>query len=267
MGNVLLVVPTFNCERQISRVIEQFALCKSALFKEMIIIDNRSGDRTIDISKLTIKKLKQSKVSIYLNDKNYGLGGSHKVAFDYCLSRKYDGVVILHGDDQGRLSDIVPFLSDTQFMGDVSLLGARFMPDSKIIGYKRIRIIGNNIFNFLYSLTTKTCIYDMGSGLNYFSAKSISSVDYKKMPDDLTFNNAFLLALLADNQKIKFFPITWREEDQISNARLWSQSLKLIKYLFLYLRNKKLLLSTNFSNLYNGEYSSTIVLKPSELHQ
>ncbi|WP_281776978.1 glycosyltransferase family 2 protein [Polynucleobacter sp. KF022] len=259
MENFLLVVPTFNCEKQISRVVEQFALCGASVFKEMIIIDNRSEDGTIEVSKAAIERLAQSKISIYLNDKNFGLGGSHKVAFNYCLSMGYDGIVILHGDDQGRLMDIIPYILDPSFSDDQCLLGARFMSNSRVSGYKKIRTIGNIIFNILYTMVTRSRVYDMGSGLNFFSSKVISSFDYKKMPDDLTFNNAFLLALLANQQKIKFFPISWREEDQVSNAKLWSQSLRLLKYLVLYLRSPLLLLSTDFSNPSNKFYSSSRV--------
>ena len=38
---------------------------------------------------------------------------------------------------------------------------------------------------------------------------------------------------------IKFFPISWREEDQASNVRMINQAIKVLKYLFSYILNKK----------------------------
>ena len=59
------------------------------------------------------------------------------------------------------------------------------------------------------------------------------------MPDDLTFNNAYLLEIIRDKAKFRFQPISWSETDQESNAKLLSQSLKILKLLINFLLNKK----------------------------
>ena len=37
----------------------------------------------------------------------------------------------------------------------------------------------------------------------------------------------------------KFFPLTWREEDQVSNAKFMKQSMEIFKIVFRYKFNKK----------------------------
>ena len=61
------------------------------------------------------------------------------------------------------------------------------------------------------------------------------------MPDDLTFNNAFLLTMISNKIRLGYYPISWREEDQVSNAKLFRQSLKILRYLlqFILKRNNK----------------------------
>lgn len=49
-------------------------------------------------------------VKLLRKDKNYGLGGSHKVSFNYAIENGFDYVIVLHGDDQGHISNLVPYL-------------------------------------------------------------------------------------------------------------------------------------------------------------
>ena len=252
---LLVAVPAYNCSSQIGRVIKQFKISSFDSFFELLIIDNRSTDDTLKVAIEVSELNAEMNISIIQNDENYSLGGTHKVAFQYALEKNYDGVVILHGDDQGRLSDLEPFICITNLTKYECILGARFMKGSHLMGYGQVRILGNRIFNTLYSICTGQRVLDMGSGLNYYSKKLILSEIHKKMPDDLTFNNAFLLAIIAAGKKVQFAPISWREEDQISNAKLWSQSIKLIKYLAKYIASRKNYLNTDFRPIKRENYS------------
>lgn len=243
---ILVAVPAYNCSNQIGRVIKQYVNSKFDSFVELVVIDNCSTDKTLDTAIHHANRYPNKNISIIKNYQNYGLGGTHKIAFDYAISKSYDGIVILHGDDQGNLSDIEPYLDVHNLAQYDCILGSRFMKDSKLIGYSRFRIFGNIIFNQLYSIFTNHKVLDLGSGLNYFSHKTISRSIHHKMPDDLTFNSAFLIGILAAGERIKFVPISWREDDQISNVKLWSQSISLVQYLFKYLKGKKNYLSMEF---------------------
>lgn len=250
-----MAVPAYNCSNQIGRVIKQYADSSLDTFIELVVIDNRSSDNTLQSAIECSNSHPHKKISILQNDHNYNLGGTHKVAFQYALDKNYDGVVILHGDDQGQLSDIAPYLDAHNLAQYDCILGSRFMRDSKLIGYSQFRIFGNTIFNWLYSILTNHKILDLGSGLNYFSRKTIKMSLHQKMPDDLTFNSAFLIGIIAAGGRIKFIPISWREDDQISNVKLWSQSISLMRYPFKYLKGKKKYLNIDFSPTKNPCYS------------
>ncbi len=258
-SKILVAVPAYNCSSQIGRVIKQFADLSFDAFSELLVIDNQSTDDTLLSAIKSANFYPQKKISIIQNDQNYNLGGTHKVAFQYTLEKNYDGVVILHGDDQGRLSDIVPYLHTQNITGDDCILGARFMKGSELVGYPTMRVLGNLIFNSIYSICTHQRIFDMGSGLNFYGRDLIATSLHRTMPDDLTFNNAFLLSILAANKKVQFIPISWREEDQISNAKLWSQSIKLLKYLLKYLKSKINYVRTDFRSFKISNYTYKII--------
>ncbi|MEL6208581.1 MAG: glycosyltransferase family 2 protein [Pseudomonadota bacterium] len=253
---LMVAVPAYNCSAQIQRVIRQFTPEIAPLFTELVVIDNQSRDDTIAKALEAAEDCTTLPVTVLRNVENYSLGGTHKVAFQRCLDRGHDGVVILHGDDQGRIADFAG-LHDMITANDPDcVLGARFMTGADLTGYAAFRVFGNHVFNALYTACTLHRVYDMGSGLNYYSRALIERGVHTKMPDDLTFNNCMLLATYAAKAKVAFAPISWREEDQVSNAKLVNQSLKLLKYLWLYLTNRQALLSSDFREMPRADYPS-----------
>lgn len=107
---ILLFIPGYNCEKQIIRVLGQLDQETVKYFSEIIMVNNRSTDQTEEVVKGFIEKHPYIPLKLLRNNDNYGLGGSHKVAFSYAKEHGFDYVVVLHGDDQGTLADILPAL-------------------------------------------------------------------------------------------------------------------------------------------------------------
>jgi hypothetical protein len=82
---------------------------------------------------------------------------------------------------------------------------------------------------------------------------------YKKFPDTLYFNDCMILALCHLKQKVLFFPISWREEDQVSNNKLTSFGVSLLKLCGRYLKNKNEFVTREWREKPIEEYTSTII--------
>ena len=80
-----------------------------------------------------------------------------------------------------------------------------------------------------------------------------------KYPDTLYFNDLMILASCYYKQQMLFYPISWREEDQVSNNKLWSFSCALLKMLGKYIRNKKKYLEQEMRTKIIEEYKAQIV--------
>ena len=207
----------------------------SKYIDEIIVINNRSTDNT-EKTVLNYKtKGFMPKIHVLRNDDNYNLGGSHKVAFDYAMKNNFDYIIVLHGDDQGNIHDLMPYLESKEYERHDALLGARFMKKSKLQGYSKFRTFGNCVYNLLFSIIVHRKIYDLGSGLNMYKVSSLKSDYYYKFPDKLTFNYCMIMAAHYYKQNIKFFPITWRESDQASNVKLASQAFNVLGMLGKYM--------------------------------
>lgn len=229
---ILVFIPAYRCEQQISRVIKQFDARVQAWVDTVMVIDNRSPDGTLEAAiKQGQSSLKRCNFIAWRNDDNYGLGGSHKAALRYVVEQNFDYLVVLHGDDQANIHDLIDLFESAEHPHFDSLLGARFMSDSRLQGYSWFRTFGNYVYNALFSLVTRTMIHDLGSGLNLYRVAAYQDFYYKTFPDDLTFNYVMLLASYQRKQIVRFFPISWREEDQRSNVKLFQQAFKVLRLL------------------------------------
>ena len=114
-------------------------------------------------------------------------------------------------------------------------------------------------FNWLYSLVTGARVLDMGSGLNLYYTSIINSGFYRLAPDDLTFNNYMLLASYAHKMRIHFKEISWREEDQVSNAKLFKQAYRLICFLFQYSLSREKFINNDFREIIRNSYKYSII--------
>ena len=236
----LLFIPMYNCEKQITRVLGQLTDKVCQLLGEVVVINNRSTDHGekavmdyLDSHKMPIK------VSLLRNDDNYGLGGSHKVAFQYAIENNFDYVITLHGDDQGDISNIVPYLQNGKAYQYDCFLGARFMKGAKLEGYSKFRTFGNRVYDMLFSIGCGRKIYDLGSGLNMYRVEILKNHFYFRYKDNLMFNYCMILGSSYYQHHDQFFPIIWREDDQVSNVKMVNQAITVLKILGSYIVNKK----------------------------
>lgn len=239
MSRTLVFIPMYNCEKQITRVLSQFDEEVLKYISEIIVVNNRSTDRGEEAVLGFKKEHPEVPVKLLRNRENYGLGGSHKVAFNYAVKNGFDYVIVLHGDDQGDIHDLIPYLKDGSAYKYDSFLGSRFAKGSRLVNYSGFRIFGNHVFNAFMTVMLGRRITDLGSGLNMYRTEYLKSGFYKYFINTLTFNVYLLLYGVYSKSNFKFFPLTWREEDQVSNAKFMKQSMEIFKLVFRYRFNKK----------------------------
>lgn len=240
MEKILIFIPMYNCEKQIPRVLGRIAALEAnqALFSGVLVVDNRSTDGSREAALEAMQSL-SIPAELVRNCENYSLGGSHKVAFRYAVEHGYDYVVVLHGDDQGDISNLVPLLKQGEHRKYDSLLGSRFSKGSELVGYDKFRIFGNHVFNLFMTVCSGRRVYDLGAGLNLYKTEYLKNEFYLPFPNDLSFNVFLLLYGIHSRSSFTFFPITWREEDQISNAKLFAQAKRMVALGLNYLLHKK----------------------------
>ncbi len=259
---ILVFIPAYRCAPQIVRVIDQFDERVQRAIDTVMVVDNRSPDNTLQAAiERAQARLTGCNFIAWTNDDNYGLGGSHKAAMRYAIEQGFDYLVVLHGDDQADIRDLLPQLASGAHLEADCLMGARFAPGSRLIGYSLLRTVGNRVYNLLFSLGAGRRIYDLGSGLNLYRLEPLKPFYYKTFPDDLTFNYVMLLGSYYHGQRVRFFPISWREEDQVSNVRLFRQAFKVLSLLGTYVLQRGRFLASELRGKPFAAYSGKIVAR------
>ena len=257
---ILLFIPMYNCEKQITRVLGQLDGEIRDWLSEVIVVNNRSTDNG---ERAVIEYLQSYTGPLHIkllrNDENYGLGGSHKVAFNYAIDNGFDYVIVLHGDDQGSAADLLPLLKNGTYKNFDCCLGGRFVKGSRLVGYSKFRTLGNRVFNIIFTVVTGKRIYDLGAGLNLYSVPMLRTGYYRLFADNLTFNCYMLFALSAYHQKHMFFPIVWREEDQVSNVKMTKQAMQTLKMAIRYFFGRTKYLTRDMRTVMFAEYSADVV--------
>lgn len=259
MNKILLFVPMYNCEKQITRVLGQIDEEVLKYVDRVLVVNNRSTDNGESKVVEYCKVYDRLPVTLIRNDENYGGGGSHKVAFKYAEKNGYDYIIVLHGDDQGNIKDLIPYIKSGEALEYDAFLGSRFEKKSKLINYSKFRIFGNHVFNTFLSAVLRKRITDLGAGLNMYKVDFLKSGFYMYFINSLTFYVYFLIYIIHSNAKFKFFPLSWREDDQVSNAKFVKQSKEIIRITFGYIFHKNKTFSMDENEYSKIGYTSEVV--------
>jgi len=118
---IFFVIPTYNEEKTIERVIKE--LHKEG-FKNLIIVDDGSKDKT---SKNVLENQKEGLI-LLIHPINRGQGAALKTGIDYCIRQKEcKYIVTFDSDGQHRLSDLPKFIEPLEKKQCEMVLGSRFL--------------------------------------------------------------------------------------------------------------------------------------------
>ncbi len=244
MNNILTVIPAYNEEENISKVIAEIKnYCRQT---DIIVINDGSEDETGDLARSA------GAVVIDL-PYNMGYGAALQTGFKYALRNNYQYVVQIDGDGQHEPADI-PRLLGPVFSGEADVvIGSRFLVDNK---YKApfFRKMGMKIFSFLASIITRRKITDPTSGYQALNINGLEFYAGEYYPAD--FPDADVIIMLHRvGLKVKEMPVVMYQH--LSNKSMHA-GLKPVYYIF------KMFLSI-FLTLLRKDTFEKKVIKPGQL--
>lgn len=161
--NEIILIPAYEPDEKLVHLVKKIS---KTSFDVVVVNDgsNSSYDNIFD----SIKDI--SKVISYKNNK--GKGFAIKTGLNY-IKNSYDKdyvVVTMDCDGQHRIEDAIKLCAYAKEHPDTLVLGKRLRGKNTPIRSK----VGNTITRLVYSLSTKTAIYDTQTGLRAFSNDLIS---------------------------------------------------------------------------------------------
>ena len=177
MDKVLLVIPAYNEEKNIKKVVGR--LVDEFPELDYVVVNDGSRDRTAQICRENGYNLLDLPV-------NLGLAGCFQAGMKYAYLKGYSYAIQFDGDGQHRPEYIKP-MRDKMDEGYDIVIGSRFVEKKKDWSP---RMLGSRLIGAAIRLTTGARICDPTSGMRMFSRSMIEefalNLNYGPEPDTLS---------------------------------------------------------------------------------
>lgn len=175
---ILIIIPAFNEEKNIVRVVEEIKEKYSQY--DYLIVNDGSSDRTRDVCE-------EHDYNIINLPINLGLAGAFQTGLKYAYIKGYDYAIQFDADGQHRAEYIADILDEIKKGFDI-VIGSRFVYEKKP---RTLRMLGSNMISIAMRLTTGKKIKDPTSGMRMFSKKMIEefalNMNYGPEPDTISY--------------------------------------------------------------------------------
>ena len=166
MKNVLIIVPAYNEEENISAVLQNLHAVDKTW--DVVVINDSTKDNTSKIARKT------GLAHVIDLPVNLGIGGCVQTGFRYARVNGYDFALLFDGDGQhnaGEITKLLDIVSNKE--ADVAI-GSRF--NQKHDGFKSspFRRIGIRIFEWFSYMLIRQRITDHTSGFRAYNKKAIA---------------------------------------------------------------------------------------------
>ena len=180
MKKVLVVIPAYNEEKNIERVVDN--LISNYGQYDYVVVNDGSTDGTRRVCRKRGYNLLDLPV-------NLGLGGAIKSGMKYANYNQYEYVLQFDGDGQHQAQYIEAMIEKMEETNADIVIGSRFVEKRKPL---TPRMIGSQLITYAIWLTTRgKYIGDVTSGMRLFNKRMIKrfgyDMHYSPEPDTLAY--------------------------------------------------------------------------------
>ncbi|MDP3900294.1 MAG: glycosyltransferase family 2 protein [bacterium] len=196
MEKIYIVIPAFNEEKTIARVIDDILIANENF--QIIIVDDASTDNTVEIAAKRGVKVLRHLI-------NRGQGAALKTGTKYAIMKAADIIVHFDADAQFQANEINDLIKPILKSETDIVFGSRFLEKkSDIPSFKKNFILPvARLFNQIFFGIKLT---DPQSGLRAFRASAMKDIDWQQ--DKMAHCSEILHNAHKNNLKIKEVPIT-----------------------------------------------------------
>ncbi|RLC50024.1 MAG: glycosyltransferase family 2 protein, partial [Candidatus Cloacimonadota bacterium] len=141
---VCIVVPAYNEERQIGRVLETMP----EYVDKVVVVDDKSTDKTVEVVRGYARKFKD-KIVLIQHRKNEGPGGAIASGYEWARDNNFDITAVMAGDAQMDPQELPLFL-DVISSGEVDYAkGNRLFTGRAWEIFPKARYLGSAVLSLL----------------------------------------------------------------------------------------------------------------------
>jgi len=184
-GKVLIVIPAFNEEDNIMKVIRDIRETVHGADYDILVVNDCSRDNTSATAR------QADGVKVVDLPVNLGIGGAVQTGFKYAHANGYQYMVQIDGDGQHLPKEVEKLVDAMNRSGCDMVIGSRFL-DIKSFRTTWTRRLGIKVFYVLFRMLIKTKVTDSTSGFRIYNRKSIELLS-RYYPDDYPEPDAIIV--------------------------------------------------------------------------
>lgn len=186
---VVVVMPAYNAEKTLKKTYEE--VMAQGIVDEVIIVDDASRDRTVEIGNLL------PKTTVHRHERNLGYGANQKSCYKLALEIGADIVIMVHPDYQ-YTPKLIPAMA--------SIIGNGLYPcvlASRILGGHALkngmplwRYVANRFLTLIENLLMSAKLSEYHTGYRAFSKSMLEKLPVEANSNDFVFDNQMLGQIL-----------------------------------------------------------------------
>tara|TARA_A100001388_G_C28753834_1_gene493789 strand:- start:1185 stop:1874 length:690 start_codon:yes stop_codon:yes gene_type:complete len=220
-SNALLLIPTFNEAKNISRLLDEISL----YFEEVLVVDDCSEDNTVIL-------ISDKNIKIISHLINLGQGGALETGFIYFLNNtNLEYIVTFDGDGQHRVKDAYNMINYAKDFKLDAVIGSRFLTKKaikKIPFSKKLTLRLARIYESIFFSINLT---DAHNGLRVLSRKVVNKNILPIRNYDMSHATEISGKICNGNVRFKEFPVIINYENKKSQKPINAINI-LINFLF-----------------------------------
>ena len=228
MKNIAIFIPTRNVGNALAMTLDRISDEIKSQVGEIFVIDNDSNDNTYQIGIEYKEKNQMQNLNIQKNEKNLGIGGSEKKAFDYVINQNFKFIVVLHGDAQYAPESIEDMLMPLQ-KGDADLVfGSRMAGNPLKGGMPFWRFFGNKVLTKIENFVLGLNLTEFHSGFRAFNVEALKDIPFNGLSNDYHFDHEMIMLFVLMRKNLTEVSIPTRYANESTSPSIY-QTIKYSK--------------------------------------
>lgn len=222
MKTLSIIIPVYNEEKTIDVLITKVKNIKTALKKEIVVVNDGSKDKSLEI----LKKI--NGIKLLSHDKNKGKGASLITGLKNCTG----DIIAIQDADLEYDPEQIPELIKPILENETEIVyGSRFLGKNNQNWKIPLHYIANVILSFLATLLYGCKITDVETCYKVFTKKVKNSINLES--NDFGFEIEFTAKTCNEGFKIKEMPIRYTPRLWVEGKKInWKDGMKAFWYLF-----------------------------------
>ncbi|HWO08574.1 MAG TPA: glycosyltransferase family 2 protein [Polyangiaceae bacterium] len=210
---IVVAIPAYRAESTIAEVVQTLP----PFVDTVIVVDDASPDRTFEVA----SALAEPRLVLIRHERNQGVGGAMRSAYEKALELGCDVVVKMDSDgqmDPTRVSDLLDALLNG---GYDYAKGNRFLHREALSSMPRHRLFGSLVLTMLTKMASGYWhIFDPQNGFVACRAVMLRRLDLPGIASDYFFENDMLVHLNVLSARVVDVPLPARYSNEVSSMRI-----------------------------------------------